>query len=906
MPAPPNAPVVQGGSASGFGVVPALPSGLHLDRDTGVISGTPDALTETREYVIGAKVDGVPVEARVRISVTGPLVLLDDATPAAPVHWYGGTEEAAAAATLASYLNRVSGRPAFQATQGPTAKPARALIVGMPPYAGFGLPADLREDDFVVRMVGECLHLAGAHPRSTHWAVSTFLERYLDCRFFAMEPPAFQTLEEDVPGRYPLALLWPNLVVRPAMEFRDGGSGESRDATYARRRLTWSRDFGQVTYIGGPHNLHFLVEDPAHGGYALSHPEVYPAASAGPADTVLRERNVIHLCYTHPGLAQAIADALAVEVEANGRDVKHNIYWCGTGDWWGGLCQCDRCTPIYEAETWTEDDGDRWPGYSAPLIRMMNQVAAILDARYPGIRVGTFAYFSTTAPPGITRPAKNLLIRIPHARRCIVHPAGQCGEFGNGSFLRMVKGWGEKDQGGGVHIWDYGQNFTSGFWLPLPTLYSIAQNIKEYAAVGVDGMYIQGVTVSTGGDLVVAKNWVWSHLMVNPSLDIDDLLEDFCDRYYGAGAPHILSYIRRMRDSVYDSQGEPIHHCNEFIEMAAQRQSFLTPAVIEGARADRASALAAVAGDETLTRRVMEATVGVLASELYVYDSGNQDAVGYTGPLAEGTHDGKDVLIRQSIGRYVYDEAVDMLRYIRNSSPNEYGNGIKLRAQQLRFQGGPLVKLSNNGLLVKVAPAIIGQIRQITYQGDDLLAVGTVGGEFDATYPFNMSSHAFTDPSVQHYTVQGQPSSTSVVLTGEAGMKTWGNGKTPVDQIHRQHIDVGGTSSEPSLKVRVTAELRPDGDPDTALCVTQTVYRVTADPSDHSVTTDLASGVVTIRLPGRSWTIRDAYVGSNVSQMTATHDPAKQTLTVSVTAADTAVLGTERTVVTRTLTIVPD
>ena len=30
---------------------------------------------------------------------------------------------------------------------------------------------------------------------------------------------------------------------------------------------------------------------------------------------------------------------------------------------------------------------------------MMNKVAEALDEKFPGIRVGTFAYFSTNAPP---------------------------------------------------------------------------------------------------------------------------------------------------------------------------------------------------------------------------------------------------------------------------------------------------------------------------------------------------------------------------------------------------------------------------------------------------------------------------------------------------------------------------
>ena len=65
----------------------------------------------------------------------------------------------------------------------------------------------------------------------------------------------------------------------------------------------------------------------------------------------------------------------------------------------------------------------------------------------------------------------------------------------------------------------------NGLWLPLPTLYSIAENIKKYASLGVTGIYTQGCNVSTGGDLTPIKNYVFSRLMVDPSLDVEQLVD---------------------------------------------------------------------------------------------------------------------------------------------------------------------------------------------------------------------------------------------------------------------------------------------------------------------------------------------------------------------------------------------
>ena len=53
-----NSPSVSGGAVVSYGVSPALPAGLALDAATGVLSGTPTAVTAGAVYTVTATNSG--------------------------------------------------------------------------------------------------------------------------------------------------------------------------------------------------------------------------------------------------------------------------------------------------------------------------------------------------------------------------------------------------------------------------------------------------------------------------------------------------------------------------------------------------------------------------------------------------------------------------------------------------------------------------------------------------------------------------------------------------------------------------------------------------------------------------------------------------------------------------------
>ncbi|MDB6151540.1 MAG: pknD 4, partial [Chthoniobacter sp.] len=76
--APPLAPILRSGPSTGFSISPALPAGLTLDPQTGVISGTPTVSVASATYTVSATFSGYPSSSfLLTLEVLEPSTTLD-------------------------------------------------------------------------------------------------------------------------------------------------------------------------------------------------------------------------------------------------------------------------------------------------------------------------------------------------------------------------------------------------------------------------------------------------------------------------------------------------------------------------------------------------------------------------------------------------------------------------------------------------------------------------------------------------------------------------------------------------------------------------------------------------------------------------------------------------------------
>jgi hypothetical protein len=71
VPVAPNAPTSGGGAVASYAVSGVLPAGLYMDTVTGIIAGTPTAITSATTYLVTATNAGGSANANVTISVRG-------------------------------------------------------------------------------------------------------------------------------------------------------------------------------------------------------------------------------------------------------------------------------------------------------------------------------------------------------------------------------------------------------------------------------------------------------------------------------------------------------------------------------------------------------------------------------------------------------------------------------------------------------------------------------------------------------------------------------------------------------------------------------------------------------------------------------------------------------------------
>ncbi|HEX9082320.1 MAG TPA: putative Ig domain-containing protein, partial [Holophagaceae bacterium] len=126
---PSNAPTSSGGAVVSYGVSPALPAGLSLDPATGILTGTPTALTAKTTYTVTATNTGGSTTAALTLAVvpSGPSITTDPANVTASLGDAATFTVVATGASALSYQWSKNGTPLTGATGASFTTPALAL-----------------------------------------------------------------------------------------------------------------------------------------------------------------------------------------------------------------------------------------------------------------------------------------------------------------------------------------------------------------------------------------------------------------------------------------------------------------------------------------------------------------------------------------------------------------------------------------------------------------------------------------------------------------------------------------------------------------------------------------------------------------------------------------------------------
>jgi hypothetical protein len=379
----------------------------------------------------------------------------------------------------------------------------------------------LGQEGVVVRSGDGYLILAGGAPRGTLYAVYTFLEDVVGCRWWS-------STVSTIPKKPTLAVEGVNIRYVPTLEYRETFWFDAFDGDWAVRnksngnseRLDEARG-GRHIYEGFVHTFYPLIP-PAT--YFDAHPEWFSEIDGK------RKHEYAQLCLTNDEMRAELVKNLKERLRKNPAATIASV----SQNDWHGFCTCAKCAAV-DAEEESQ---------AGTLLRFVNAVAAEIEAELPNVAIDTLAYQYTRKPPKLVRPRQNVIVRLCSIECSFSKPLA---DERNRAFRDDIVGWSKICNR--LYIWDYTTNFQH-YFRPHPNLRVLGPNVAFFAEHGVKGIFEQGAYTSAGAEMAELRAWVLARLLWNPKADDKALIREFLQGYYGPAGEHIGRYLDVMHDSV--------------------------------------------------------------------------------------------------------------------------------------------------------------------------------------------------------------------------------------------------------------------------------------------------------------------------------------------------------------------
>ena len=241
------------------------------------------------------------------------------------------------------------------------------------------------------------------------------------------------------------------------------------------------------------------------------------------------------LCSAHPDVVRITVEKAR---EFFDRTPTANVFSISPNDGYG-FCEDERCQAVDRLYGVTDGSlTDRFVHYA-------NQVLEELGKTHPGKQVGILAYVQHTRPPVSAKPHPNYVTLITHTpwEFCHVHSLDDPSCAPNRRFTEYVRGWTQVARHVGVY--DYYGHFY--MFTPWPIVHSIRRDLPFLHSLGVDRFMseTQQNWANQGMNFYVGAKLAW-----NPRLDVDLLLSEYYQRFYGRAAAPMQRYWERWEQAM--------------------------------------------------------------------------------------------------------------------------------------------------------------------------------------------------------------------------------------------------------------------------------------------------------------------------------------------------------------------
>lgn len=426
--------------------------------------------------------------------------------------------EQSAAFEFQYYIEQISGAK-LEIVTDTFAADKYEIIIG---NTGRKLPAallaekeQLNEDGFIINTDDQKLFIVGGKGKGVLYGVYTFLEDYLDCRKFSSKVTIIPEKEKITIGSI-------SVNEEPAFQFRELHMPDARADSSFR---TWHKlDFKEGEYEWGMfvHTFDDLI--PVEK-YFESNPEYF---------SLLNVQRIPdgQLCLSNPEVFDIVIEGLVERMA----EKPEALYWSVSQNDTYKPCECDNCKEEYES----------YGGYSGAMIHFVNNVAA----EFPDKVVSTLAYQYTRAAPENIIPADNVNIMFCSIECNRSKPLPT--DPSSASFRKDTEDWCQLTDN--IFMWDYVVQFRN-LLSPFPNLRVLQPNLQYFRDFGMQMMFQQG----SGGlvsEFYELRQYIIAKLLWNPDEDVEAIIDDFVNGYYGPAGKFIRQYINTMHDALDQSGGD--------------------------------------------------------------------------------------------------------------------------------------------------------------------------------------------------------------------------------------------------------------------------------------------------------------------------------------------------------------
>ena len=427
---------------------------------------------------------------------------------------------------LKKYLDKITSA-SFEIVDDTAPAREKEIVVGDTNRRDYSTLCPEGADDDAVRILTDNgkLYLTGGKARGALYAVYTFLEDWLGCRWFTHDLTVVpETTELTVPAI--------DYYYEPCFKLRQ---------TYWMFSTMYS-DFCAV------HKLHgimaYLPEEYGGGRYELAvssvhtmqqfvpkslfetHPEYFGSDENGNRNPnlqpCLRNNDVFNLALQYALDYFSQNNAILSISQNDGAD----------------FCRCEKCRQFISQHGNTD---------SAAMLDFVNRVAVEVKKVYPEARMETLAYQRTQTPPEGLKVEDNVVIRLCPISTCTLHALDDPSCPPNKKFSGDLSGWSELTDK--LYIWDYSTDFQYYYAL-YPNITTLQGRYQYYRDNNVVSIFDHGCgEVTVPAEFHELRTYLVLKLLWDPDTDIEKHISEFCTAYYGEAGDDIIEFIENFEKS---------------------------------------------------------------------------------------------------------------------------------------------------------------------------------------------------------------------------------------------------------------------------------------------------------------------------------------------------------------------